>query len=64
MNSCRNCAHSRHDMLHSPFNPGLYCVRTKRTVAPPVSMSNKENQKTDETLRTIASTCAEYVAEE
>ncbi len=61
MNSCRNCAHSRH-MGH--FNPTLYCVRTKRTVAPPVSMRIEENQKTDETLRTIASTCAEYVAEE
>ena len=63
-NSCRNCHHSRHDMSRNDSNPALYCTRTERMVAPLVSMSTQENLATDDKLRTIALTCAEYQREE
>lgn len=64
MNSCRNCQHAKHALSRSAFNPELYCTRTKRTVAPPVSMSTQENLATDAQLRTIATDCASYQREE
>lgn len=64
MNSCRNCQHATHDLSRSAFNPELYCTRTKRTVAAPMSMNTRENLAADDRLRTIALTCAEYQREE